>query len=292
MREYTKARSKFWLKIFENDDCTTISANDMVKRLVENIAPNLTNLSPTGWRESQNYVGVYFLWIPDDQRDDYFRSELEILETWAERANRHIWLGTNRNTRDMFSGDEVDFCLAGDWNMEPDTRERTEIGEAEYQMKYNYPRGRVDQQDAEEYANILFSAILDCVDCLPHLSDYIVAAIPATKENQNKLAWQMAAHIAKQLDAPFLGVTLLKDKPQMKEESVENKIRIWRSIYDGKNMPMLSRRVEGKTILIIDDLYQSGASIWCFAEFLKEVCGAREVIAITSVKALKDGDNQ
>lgn len=43
---------------------------------------------------------------------------------------------------------------------------------------------------------------------------------------------------------------------------------------------------------VIDDLYQSGASIWCFAEYLKECCDARTVIAITPVKALKDGGNK
>ena len=44
-------------------------------------------------------------------------------------------------------------------------------------------------------------------------------------------------------------------------------------------------------ILVVDDLFQSGASLFCFAEYLKRDLGARDIIAVTSVKAQKDGGN-
>lgn len=96
----------------------------------------------------------------------------------------------------------------------------------------------------------------------------------------------------KKIERPFIKATLKSEKPQMKEQTVEDKVRIWRKIFCNEDMLDFSDDILGANILIIDDLYQSGASIWCFAEYLKECCDARTVIAITPVKALKDGGNK
>ncbi|BAL00259.1 hypothetical protein OBV_30600 [Oscillibacter valericigenes Sjm18-20] len=289
MCEYKKQRSRFWLKIFENEDSTNLSTNGMVKSLIELVSPQIVECSPTGWKLSKNHQDNYNLWIPDDCMN---WDCLDAIKAWAEQANRHIWLGTNRNTVDYFYGNEVDYCMAADWNFDIETQGRTEVGNAEYQLKYQIPKGLVSKENAGEFANILASAILDCTDCLPFdLSSFIVTTIPAVKAKQNKLSWQLARYVASKVDAPFMEATLTKDKPQMKEQSVEDKIRIWREIFHDETTLCLSHKVRGHDIFIVDDLYQSGASIWCFAEFLKDECGARTVIAATSVKALKDGDN-
>ena len=292
MREYTKDRSKLWFRVFDDDDIN-ISANGMTKGLLKKVSPELIDYSPTRWKESKRYTDNFNLWIPYDRIDKSCLVELGRIEEWAEQANQHIWLGTNSYTEDYFSGEEVDYCLAADWNMYFGTWKRTAIGEAEYQLKYNLPRGVLSNDDAAEFANTLASAICDCTACLPFdLSNFIVTAIPAVKANQNKLAWRLAKYTANEVGASFMQATLTQGKPQMKEKSVSDKIHIWRKILADKDALELSHTVEGEKILIVDDLYQSGASIWCFAEFLKENCGAKKVIAITSVKALKDGDNQ
>lgn len=283
-------RSKFWLKIYEEDGYTNIFTNEMVKGLVNLESPELVRCSPTGWKLSKSYDDVFYLWIPDDRMD---WASLEKLKLWAERANKHIWLKTNKNTSTFFCGKEVDYCLAADWNFDIDTGDRTVVGNAEYQLKYQLPRGMVSDQNAAMYAKTLSSAITDCIECIPiNLCHFLVTAIPAVKEKHHKLAWQLAKYISNVLDAPFVEATLTKDKPQMKEQTVADKVNIWRDILDDESMVNLSQSVCGKDILIIDDLYQSGASIWCFAEYLKEQCGARTVIAITAVKSLKDGDNK
>lgn len=53
----------------------------------------------------------------------------------------------------------------------------------------------------------------------------------------------------------------------------------------------LKGSVEGKSVLIVDDLYQSGVSAWSLARFLKEK-GAARVYAIACVKSWRDTDNQ
>lgn len=292
MREYTRDRSKLWLRVFDEEHIN-VSANGVTKKLLKKVSPKLNDFSPTGWKESKNYKDIYNLWIPSDCVDESCLLELGQMETWAEQANQHIWLGTNSYTENYFSGDEVDYCLAADWNMYFDTWERTAIGEAEYQLKYNLPKGILSEEDRIKFSDTLAGAMCDCIACLPfNLSNFIVTAIPAVEENQNKLAWELAKYTANRVGASFMQATLTQGKPQMKEESVSDKIRIWRKIFAEEDMLELSHNVRDKKILIVDDLYQSGASIWCFAEYLKEECGAKKVIAITSVKALKDGDNQ
>lgn len=298
MPEYKRDRSKFWLGVFENEGIfgnrgITVSVNTMTKDLLKKISPQLINYSPKGWKESEKHNYIFNLWIPYNQIDEYCLAELDRIKTWAEHANQHIWLGTNRYTKDCFAGDEVDYCIAADWNWCFGTGKRTTIGEAEYQLKYILPKTGLSKEKVPYFANILLSAIYDCIGCLPfNLNNYIVTAIPAIKENQCKLAWQLARCTANKIGAVFMEATLMKDKPQMKEISINDKICIWRKILADKSMLELSHMVNSKKVLIIDDLYQSGASIWCFAEFLKTKCGAKKVIAITSVKALKDGDNQ
>ena len=291
MIEYKKTRSKFWLKIFDDEAThTNISANKMVMGLLQEISPHLISCSPKGWKESSNIPGNYNLWIPNDRMD---WEALENVETWAERANQHIWLGTNKNTAPYFCGDEVDYCLAADWNIDLESQKHTIIGEAEYQLKYNLPKELINKEDAHQYASLLTTAVLDCIACLPiNPSNFVVVSIPATEEKQKKLAWKLAKHIAKKIERPFIKATLKSEKPQMKEQTVEDKVRIWRKIFCDEDMLDFSDDILGANILIIDDLYQSGASIWCFAEYLKECCDARTVIAITPVKALKDGGNK
>lgn len=290
MIEYKQSRSKFWLKVFDNEDNTTISTNSMLMDLVECVSPELVDSSPTGWKKSKNYDDVYNLWIPNSRMD---WDSLEALKAWAQQANRHIWLGTNRNTEGYFTGNEVAICIAADWNIDIQTKRRTEVGNAEYQLKYQYQKGLISKDDAIQYANTLATAILDCVKCLPfNLDNYVVTTIPAVKEKQNKLAWKLARFVAEKLEVSFVSLTLHKDKPQMKEQSVEDKIKIWRTILADETGLIFSESVKCKDVLIIDDLYQSGASIWCLAEYLKEKCAAKTIVAITSVKALKNGDNR
>ena len=289
MIEYKRDRSKFWLKIFDDEmDHTNISANRMVKELLQGISPQLISCSPKGWRKSLHYADNYNLWIPNDQMD---WEALELVEAWAEKANQHIWLGTNKNTASYFNGDEVDYCLAADWNINFGFQKRTIIGEAEYQLKYNSPRNVLSKEEASNYWSILSDSILDCISCLPiNLADFIILSMPSVKENQTKLAWQLAQYIAQIKNCPFVKATLQIDKPEMKAQSFDNKIRIWRDIFVNNRLEF-SSNICGANILIIDDLYQSGASIWCFAKYLKECWNARAVIAITLVKALKDGGN-
>lgn len=290
MYEYSRKRSKFWMRVYENDNSTTILSNGMVKSLVNRSSPRLIGCSRRGWVRSSNCQDTYNLWILDDFMDF---QELEEMKKWADHANDHIWLGLNKNTIKCFTGDELEYCLAADWNYDLDKEERTDVGEAEYQLKYQYPKGLVSKLEGKAYATMLLNSIWDCVCCLPfEMRNFVVTTIPAVNSKQNKLPWFLAKRVSEMLSSRFVSATLKQDKPPMKDQSIENKIQVWRRIYDSVDIVSLSQEIDGAKVLIIDDLYQSGTSVWCYAEYLKKKCGAEIVIAVTAVKALKDGDNK
>lgn len=99
----------------------------------------------------------------------------------------------------------------------------------------------------------------------------------------------MAEAMSERMNLSFISPTLNCDKPQMKQLTVEDKIAIWRKIYDNNNV-VLNSYVRGKNIIVVDDLYQSGATIWEYAKYLK-IMGAKQVYGIVCVKSLRDSDN-
>ena len=283
---YRRNRSIFWLGIFDEDKIR-ISTIRMVKNLIDlMVFPKIA----IKWYESRNREGIYHAYLP---KTDCNLQIIEYIQKWAENANKHIWLGLNKNISPFFSGDEVDYCLAGGWNIDPQMSGRTIVGNAEYQMKYRLFKGEVNEIDALKYSEILDREISNCMNCLPFQWDtFIFTTIPSVVEKQNKLSWQLAERAAQHVNAAFARITLLVDKPQIKEQLVEDKITIWRSIFSQADQSLLvHENIRGRDICIIDDLYQSGVSVWSFSEFLKNKYDIRTVVAITPVKALKDGGN-
>lgn len=296
--EFTRPRSKLWFKISitrtDIGDVITrinISANMMTKRLITLSFPKLIGASPTSWKLSRNWPDMYNLWIPHDRITKDISAQLRDLIAWGEKANAHIWLGLNRKIEAFFSGNEVDFCVAADWNFDPLNKDaRTQIGEAEYQLKYNLARGQLTQTDRDRYGSILRAAVDSCLACLPdNRRNWYVAPIPCTESGRKKLAYELAQAIASRMNIPFIDAELAS-KPVFKNATVRERITGWRGLLSEKEDLILSMSPKDKTILVIDDLYQSGASVWCFADFLKRM-EADQVIAIVPVKALKDGDN-
>ena len=99
----------------------------------------------------------------------------------------------------------------------------------------------------------------------------------------------MAEEISKQLRLSFIKPILSCDKPQMKQLSIKETIETWEKIYYN-NVVILDNQVRGKNVIVVDDLYQSGATMWEYAKFLKTL-GARWVFGIVCVKSLRDSDN-
>ena len=283
--QFERTRSDFWITVHENDDAYSISTNDRYVDIINYFFPILERNSPTKWRKSENYANMSNLWLPEGCYDQNIMTEFL---NWSEEVtNNVLWLSLNKNIKEYFD-DELDYCIASDFNIVYGEG-RTEIGEAEYQLKYNIEDLSVTERN--QYANIIMSKMLDNCKYIPFNNglNWCVSPMPATEYGKTKLAWQMAEEISKQLRLSFIKPILSCDKPQMKQLSIKEKIETWEKIYYN-NVVILDNQVRGKNVIVVDDLYQSGATMWEYAKFLKTL-GARCVFGIVSVKSLRDSDN-
>lgn len=242
-----------------------------------------------GWQVNEKRNDMYNLWLPYGKYED---SDIADFEYWChETAEERLWLGLNKNIWDYFTN-ELDYCIASDWNFVRgwNSGERTTVGEAEYQLKYN--SDKLQNAQREYYEDILLSEVLKSLDCLPlaERSRTLVSALPANEDGQRKLAWQLAKEVAEQNSLVFANAALCIDKPEMKGLPVKRKLESWNNIYSNSGVA-LDKSMEGNDVIIIDDLYQSGATIWSYAKYLKSL-GAMKVMGVVGVKSLRDSDNQ
>ena len=142
------------------------------------------------------YEGVYTIWLPCGC---YIDNDIDKFREWCWAATTEVlWLELNRNI-DAYFFDELDFCIACDFNIIYG-QGRTEIGEAEYQLKYNVHN--LDYKSKTCYENIIIDKMLKSCKYIP-----------------------------------------------MHDIYKNGKVEIECDVYN-------------KDVLVVDDLYQSGATMW------------------------------
>jgi len=216
-------------------------------------------------------------------------TEQSQIEEFLDVFRRVVVIGQNEFIRQEFT-DELAFALALDLNY-LDNEHRTPIGQLEFRAKW--------QQSVDALrvlANHLLSASrwlpIDPSEepvCLMGVPQYVrtpyrlpqaLATAMASAANQN----QVIGH-----SFELLKPSLSCRKPGLKELSLRQKLACWDDLA-GSEKIVLSATVEHRTVLIIDDLYQSGVTMWSMARFLKQQ-GAAKVIGLTCVKSIRDTDN-
>jgi len=236
----------------------------------------IANNSPTGWKTSKSGKMKY-LWFPSVDEED-----IETITEWKEKFEQYVLLGLNQHIEDHFN-DELDFCMALDFNFTPGEG-RTIYGEAEYQLKY---------KESRKHIKVLKDGLIEAIGDLPipasESGELLVSYVPA-KAGGCVVPRKLAKRIAQELELDLCKAVLTCPKSGLKGVSVDQKIPIWQELYDDDCVE-LSESVDGRTVLIIDDLYQSGATMWMYATHLKQL-GAKYVFGLPCVKSLRDTDNQ
>ena len=274
------SRSQLLSHINEYDDgaLSFFVLSDTYPELFDLSFPDISDKAPHGWKTSKSGKMKY-LWFPEDALDE---DDLEAINDWKEKFEEYVLLGLNQHIEDHFS-DDLDFCMALDFNFTPGEG-RTIYGEAEYQLKY---------KESRTHIKVLSDGLIEAIDDLPipqrHRADLLISYVPATAGGCN-VPRKLAKRIAKQLSLTLCKAVLTCPKTGLKGVSVEDKIPIWQQLYDDGCVE-LSESVDDKAVLVIDDLYQSGATMWMFAKYLKEQ-GAKYVFGLPCVKSLRDTDNQ
>ncbi|MCM1261658.1 MAG: phosphoribosyltransferase [Butyrivibrio sp.] len=283
--QYKRERSEFWVTIYENADASyNISTNNKYVRLINFFFPMFENDSPTKWKRSETYSS---LWLPEGRYD---QNVVKSFMNWCIGVTQDVlWLYLNKNISPYFD-DELDYCIASDFNFDlVYGNGRTEIGKAEYELKYNI--SNLSRSERAKYADIIINKMMDNCKYIPinNRDDWYLSPMPASESGKGKLAWLLADEIAHRMGISFINAELKCDKPQMKQLSIADKVTVWREIYYNGNV-QIDKNVRGKNVIVIDDLYQSGTTMWQYASFLKEM-GARMVFGVVCVKSLKDSDN-
>lgn len=249
---------------------------DTYPELFDASCGHITNSSPHGWKMSKSGKMKY-LWFRSLDDD-----ELEELNDWKEKFEQYVLLGLNQHIEDHFT-DELDFCMALDFNYSPGEG-RTIYGEAEYQLKY---------QESRKHIKVLKDGLIEAIDDLPiptaECDNILVSYVPAQSGGCN-VPRKLAKRVCKDTELELCKAVLTCPKTGLKGVSVDQKIPIWQDLYD-EGCVDLSMDVTDKTVVIVDDLYQSGATMWMFAKHLKSL-GAKHVFGVPCVKSLRDTDNQ
>ena len=194
----------------------------------------------------------------------------------------HVLLVLNKHIKKHFSH-ELDECFALDFNFlyngMTDETGYSHFGQLEHLAK--------ELKDTKAMRQLAVSLSNLCMNHPNYLAADTICAIPRNPSETFHLPEILAEKVAKVTgkDNGIAYITKKKDLPKAQELRVEEKIK---NLKDALN---IDRSVKGKLIILIDDLYQSGATMWSVAKMLRQ-SGARKVYGLTCVKSWRDTDNQ
>ena len=174
--------------------------------------------------------------------------------------------------------DDLNFCFALDMNfVQPDTGERTPIGSLEYLAKWRNDASSLNKLAQLMADHIASNRLLAGVDQ--------VASIPGNPGKPIHIPDELIDRLAELLHGPDV-VELQKTgaTPELKTLALEDKLEVLQGAFTCPNT------VSGKSVLLIDDLYQSGSTMWRVAQVLK-ANGATKVYGLACVKSWRDRGN-
>ena len=113
------------------------------------------------------------------------------------------------------------------------------------------------------------------------------AAVPCASSKKFSLPRGFASELAKRTGKANLSEAVTKSKvtPELKNLPLAKKLDVLLG-----SVAVDKAKVAGKSIVVVDDLYQSGLTINYLAEELRRA-GAKEVFGLAAVKTLSNDDN-
>jgi len=210
--------------------------------------------------------------------------EMDMVEEWKERFSQYVLIGLNANIDSLFS-DELDFCLALDFNYDDkNPGMRTLYGEAEYQLKYH-----TNIQALDTLSNALSKALNE-LTLMFRPRDPVLSIVPS-RPDKCSVPRKLAKTVSKETRIPFVDCILHCGKQNLKNQPLHAKVAEWDRLYSSPDCIQRSDDLTGKTVFLIDDLYQSGTTLWSCAKNLQRT-GVTDVIGLVCVKSFRDTDNQ
>lgn len=195
------------------------------------------------------------------------------------------WIAAQGNI--VFLRDCLPLSVALDMNFvgeDKDTKTYTQMGKREHEGKEN--------QNKDAIGNIASEAIKQ-IQRLPFYKDAdLICAIPPAPDKIFDLPSAVVKIISEKIDKPNItsGFNFSGEKISVKSALHGEKWDIWEEAQIAfQNSEKFD--VNGKTIILVDDKYQSGTTIQYIAMKLQEA-GASKIYGLSFVKTWSDSDNR
>lgn len=206
--------------------------------------------------------GIHGPWgLYQDQKD------IDVAQDWKKRRGKLIFLRDN-----------LDFSMALDFNFLKEG-EYTELGSAEHYAKQQ------SNERAIEYLAAQTAGALK--DLPPYLVADALCAVPPCPSKSWDLPTEIVRRIAADCGKDNLSdrIAFKRKKESVKALSLAEK---WKALEAAECQA--DPVVKGKTIVLIDDKYQSGTTAQFVASKLYDA-GAKSVLGLYCVKTWRDTDN-
>lgn len=256
--------------------------------LFERQEPTLFRKAQKGWQDAGKNGGLNVCFC------NFTEAEVDEVRKFLADFGQWVILGLGHHLKPFFS-EELDMCIALDFNADsPEAMsrfERTPIGQLEFRAKYEESERAVAV--IAEHMDRLLRRICRGLPEGPYSLSYI----PSSAGKRYDLPKELVRMLEEKLratpvsDKPIKVVhpVLTTDKPNLKNLPLHDKVATWKRLLKSQAIEF-SGEVNGRTVFVIDDLYQSGATIWSYAGYLKAM-GAAAVVGLVCVKSCRDTDN-
>lgn len=221
--------------------------------------------------EEQTGLSLFY----SNEFDNYFR----VLPNQEEIDIATIWENTQGHR--VFLRDCLTLSIAMSYNFENiEEHIYTEIGQLEFDAKYNQDANSIDK---------LINLSQDTIISLPFYNEAdLVCAVPPPPDKTFDLPSYVVEKISNLINKQNITnlFSYAGTKSSIKSLKVEDKWGAW----EKARITIKESNLKGKTVILIDDKYQSGISMEYIAMKLQEA-GVSNVYGLCFVKTMKDSDN-
>lgn len=247
----------YYLKIYMGDTYSPI---------IEECFPNIK----FKWKKIEK--GAYECSVPlEEENKNQLRQLLDLFKS-------HVLLKLNRHISKHFSN-ELDECFALDYNLYyneiTDETSYTVLGQLEHDAK--------ELRNSRAITQLALTMSDFCVNHPNYLSGDTICAIPQNPSEKFHLPTILVERVANDTTKEN-GTSYIRKKA---DTAKAQGLRVDEKIKPLQSVLTINNGVKGKRIILIDDLYQSGSTMWTVAKALKQQ-GAKKVFGLVCVKSWRD----
>ena len=199
-----------------------------------------------------------------------------------ERSNADEWCDQCGDMVFLYDCLDASVALGYTFQREEDRRTRTETGSLEHSATDRRCSNSIDQI-AAHMADVV-------TNFQPYNQAELICSVPARRGKDFHLPAELAVMIAVRVKLPDITAdfSFAEDKPSLKDLKVDEK---WDALAGVEFLTQdNTATLQGKSIILVDDKYQSGITLQFVASRLLEK-GASKVFGLCAVKTWRDDDN-